>query len=191
MKNCRKRSESAGLRTPPNVGSSSFVRCKMSSSFLTETGFALFGNNKVLVGMNQDIKVTRSNDTYFPLMNLSPHEFTMLVGSAQDSLFLETLDLEKRLKKLEKAFCVFSLLTAAGSTNSCNVPLNAVTWYCKVLFSSETGFTAHFNVASVGSQTYPSSTLEVDVAPLTLCLKWKIMSLKYSNSGKISIMAPF
>lgn len=44
VKNWMKRSESEGVKTLPNVGSSLFSRCRTSSSLTTETGFVLQKN---------------------------------------------------------------------------------------------------------------------------------------------------
>ena len=106
------------------------------------------------------------------MINFSPQEFTMFVGSAQLNLLLATFDLENKLRKLENAFLLLSSFeTAEGSTNSWRCFRKAVTWYCRVLFSSDTCFTDQCNVASGGNQIYPSSMSGVDVAPLTACLK--------------------
>jgi hypothetical protein len=65
--------------------------------------------------------------THFPLINLSPHEFTIFVGSAQLNLPLATFDFENILRKLENAFFWSFFPAADGSTNSWRCPLNAVT----------------------------------------------------------------
>mmetsp|Transcript_16981 Transcript_16981/g.25556 ORF Transcript_16981/g.25556 Transcript_16981/m.25556 type:complete len:242 (+) Transcript_16981:1831-2556(+) len=76
VRKLRKRSLSAGLRTWPNVGSSELDKWRMSSSDLISIGFDFF------------------------CRNFSPHELTILVGSAADNFRLSSFPRLKKFMKL-------------------------------------------------------------------------------------------